>query len=209
MSHLGILLAAGYGRRFAAQLPHSNKLLSRLPDGRSVAATSLHHLLTAVEHAVVVIRPNSPELQAELQHPRCTLIESQLAHTGMGASLADAANTLLQHYAPNHAGTVVVALADMPCIPEHCYHAVQDALHTFPIAAPSYQNQRGHPVGFQWPLLHQLCELTGDEGARHLIKQHGIHLLPCDDAGVCFDIDEPADLTHALLAGAAHERYRP
>lgn len=199
MHQLGILLAAGYGRRFQAQQPQGNKLLAPLANHLSVAATSLHNLRQAVDHVIVVIRPDSTELHKQLAQPNCTIVESELAHTGMGASLADAARAALQHYAPSPAATVLVSLADMPCIPRQCFQQVQHALQTHPIVAPLYQGQRGHPVGFQWHLLPELATLSGDEGARSLLQRHGIQLLPCDDAGVCFDIDEPDDLQHPTL----------
>lgn len=199
MHQLGILLAAGYGRRYQAQLPNGNKLLAPLENGLSVAETSLHNLRQAVDHVIVVIRPNSTELYQQLSQPNCTLIESELAYTGMGASLADGARTLLAHYTTSSAKNVLVTLADMPCIPLHCFQDVQQALNDAAIAAPTYQGQRGHPVGFQWHLIPELTTLQGDEGARRLIQQYGIQPVPCNNAGVCFDIDEPSDLQHPTL----------
>lgn len=199
MHQLGILLAAGYGRRFQARQPQGNKLLAPLANRHSVAATSLHNLRQAVDHVIVVIRPDSPELYEQLAQPNCTIVESELAHTGMGASLADAARAALQCHAQSPASTVLVTLADMPCISAYSFQQVQQALQTHTIAAPLYQGQRGHPVGFQWHLLPELTTLSGDEGARSLLQRHGIQLLPCDDAGVCFDIDEPDDLQHPTL----------
>ncbi|MGO3891394.1 MAG: nucleotidyltransferase family protein [Paenalcaligenes sp.] len=199
MHQLGILLAAGYGRRFQALQHDSNKLLAPLGDHGSVAATSLHNLRQAVDHVIVVIRPNSPELYQQLSQPHCTIIESEQAHTGMGASLADAARALLERYNSSSVKSVLVTLADMPCIPLQCFHSVQNALNHATIAAPLYQGQRGHPVGFQWHVIPELTTLCGDEGARRLIQQHGIQHVPCTDAGVCFDIDEPNDLLHPTL----------
>ena len=199
MHQLGILLAAGYGRRFQAQQPDGNKLLATLENGCSVAETSLHNLRLAVDHVIVVIRPNSPELQQQLSQPNCTVVESELAYTGMGASLADGTRALLTHYTGSSAKNVLVALADMPCIPLHCFQDVQEALSDAAIAAPTYQGQRGHPVGFQWQVISELTTLHGDEGARRLIQQYGIQTIPCNDAGVCFDIDEPSDLQHPTL----------
>jgi molybdenum cofactor cytidylyltransferase len=49
-------------------------------------------------------------------------------------------------------------------------------------------------VGFRGDLLAQLAALSGDEGARRLLKGPGLQLVPVDDPGVLRDVDTPADL---------------
>lgn len=63
-------------------------------------------------------------------------------------------------------------------------------------AAPVFQGQRGHPVLFARALLPQLLALTGDEGARQVLRGLGdrLALVETDDAGVLLDVDRPADL---------------
>ncbi|MCX5589947.1 nucleotidyltransferase family protein [Alcaligenes endophyticus] len=200
MLQLGILLAAGFGRRFQAQQANSNKLLMCLAPGQSVVGTSLNNLRQHVDEVCVVIRPASTALQAELARHSCWVVESPLAYTGMGASLADAVHAVLHRYTHAPVGSVLITLADMPCITAASMRAVQQAAQRHAITAPVYQGQRGHPVGFQWQLMPELARLSGEQGARQLIAQHGIELLAVDDPGVCFDIDTPDDLQHPLLS---------
>ncbi|MDO9190622.1 MAG: NTP transferase domain-containing protein, partial [Sulfurimicrobium sp.] len=65
-----------------------------------------------------------------------------------------------------------------------------------PLAAPFFQGQRGHPVGFDGRFRKDLLALKGDEGARQLLREHQIDLgmIECTDAGVIRDIDQPGDL---------------
>jgi molybdenum cofactor cytidylyltransferase len=65
-----------------------------------------------------------------------------------------------------------------------------------PIAAPAYQGQRGHPVGFSAAFGGALRALHSDAGARELLQRHAaeITLIACDDAGTLADIDTPSDL---------------
>lgn len=64
---MGILLAAGHGRRFAALSGGADKLLAPLPGGMAVAAASARALLAAVDAVVAVVRPDSRALAAVLQ----------------------------------------------------------------------------------------------------------------------------------------------
>ena len=68
-----------------------------------------------------------------------------------------------------------------------------------PIAAPVYQGVRGHPVGISSAFRQQLEALSGDEGARSVLRNnaHMIELIEVDDPGVCRDIDTPADLSES------------
>ncbi|MDW3688333.1 NTP transferase domain-containing protein, partial [Cupriavidus sp. CV2] len=70
----GILLAAGYGRRFdpAGQ---RNKLLATLPDGRTVAGRSARTLVSVLPGTLAVIRPGNPALAAELRAAGCKVLE--------------------------------------------------------------------------------------------------------------------------------------
>jgi len=62
------------------------------------------------------------------------------------------------------------------------------------IVAPRFAGERGHPVGFAGRYFAELVTVTGDEGAKHLVKRDGIVLLDVADPGVVRDIDTPADL---------------
>jgi len=91
----------------------------------------------------------------------------------------------------------VVALADMPFIRPHTISGVLAALQSgAPLAAPFFQGQRGHPVGFSSRFSKALLALHGDEGARQLLREHQIDLgmIECTDAGVIRDIDQLGDL---------------
>ncbi len=188
----GILLAAGQGSRYAAQRPGADKLLAPLPQGVCVAAASARTLRAAVDMVVAVVRPGRAALAGLLRAEDCVVLETDRAEEGMGASLAVAAQYL--QGLPGTPAAVLVALADMPWIRRASLESVLDALRDAPMAAPAYQGQRGHPVGFRAELLPQLAALNGDEGARRLLKQPGLQWVPTEDPGVLRDVDTPADL---------------
>jgi len=187
----GILLAAGYSKRFG-----SNKLLRALPAGAMhagipIAVAAAHHLLDVLPESLAVVRPRAQQLGGLLRDAGCNTVVCKNASEGMGTSLAAGVRA-----APDADGWVV-ALADMPFILPDTIRSVTQALRAgAALAAPSFRGERGHPVGFSRRFYAELSTLRGDEGARLLLAQHpeSIVLLDVQDRGVRRDIDKPSDL---------------
>jgi len=187
----GILLAAGYSKRFG-----SNKLLQTLPAdtpeaGTPIGLAAAKHLLEALPDSIAVVRPRAQKLGKILRDAGCNTVVCKNASEGMGTSLAAGVRAT-----PDATGWIV-ALADMPFIRSETVRTVARAISEgAAIAAPVYRGERGHPVGFARRFLHELSSLHGDDGARQFIKQHPewVKLLEVDDPGTVRDIDEPSDL---------------
>ncbi|HXA47609.1 MAG TPA: nucleotidyltransferase family protein [Burkholderiaceae bacterium] len=185
---VGILLAAGRGARFDPS-GAQNKLMQRLPDGAGVAVTAARTLLSALPQVLAVVRPGANELGAALRAVGCTVVTCPDADQGMGASLVFA----LSHV--SDAAGWVIALADMPYVDPTSIAALMEALNDgADIVAPSYQGQRGNPVGLSRKHLAQLMTLGGDQGARSLLKMHAVTEVTVDDVGILRDIDTAQDL---------------
>lgn len=182
----GILLAAGFSRRFG-----SNKLLQPLADGVPVALAAARRMRAALSEVQVVVNPQDSSLAALLDGEGFRVIVCPQAHEGMGASLAWAVSQTPQ------ASAWIIALADMPFIQPATIAQVADAIRRpEALVVPVFREQRGHPVGFGQAYLEELVALTGDEGARSILHRHveQVQWLVCDDPGVIKDIDTPADL---------------
>lgn len=188
----GILLAAGYGRRFDPSGAR-NKLLQTLPDGRTVAWHSARALATALPGALAVVRPGMADLERELTDGGCKVLVSASAEAGMGAALAAAVQDSAQ------ARGWLVALADMPWLPVELIRAVALSIATpgtavDAIAAPWRDGRRGHPVAFGPAWRDALLRLDGDEGARALLQGQAVTRILTDHDGAFRDIDTPEDL---------------
>jgi len=187
----GILLAAGYSKRFG-----SNKLLQALPAGSPQAGTPIalaaaRHFLDALPDSVAVVRPRAQKLARILRDAGCNTVMCKNAGEGMGTSLAAGVR------ATPDANGWIVALADMPFVRPETIRTVAKVLQEgASIAAPSFQGKRGHPVGFARRFYEELSSLRGDDGARLFLKQHPdwVTLFEVDDSGVLRDIDKPSDL---------------
>lgn len=191
MKVVGILLAAGFSTRFG-----TNKLLAPLPGGAAeggapVAVASARHLAEALPESVAVVRPRAQKVAQLLREAGCRTVVCKNAAQGMGTSLAAGVR------AAGDADGWVVALADMPFVRAETIRRIAMALEEgAAIAAPAFGGERGHPVGFARRFRDDLLALTGDEGARQILKAYPecVTLYESDDRGVLRDIDVPGDL---------------
>ena len=191
MKVVGILLAAGFSTRFG-----SNKLLAPLPAGGAeggtpVAVAAARHLAEALPEPVAVVRPRAQKASQLLREAGCRTVVCRNAAQGMGTSLAAGVR------AAADADGWVVALADMPFIRAETIRRIARALQEgAAIAAPACGGERGHPVGFARRFRDDLLALTGDEGARAILRVYPdwITLYETGDRGVLRDVDVPGDL---------------
>ncbi len=182
----GILLAAGNGSRM-----NTDKLL--IPFGDSTVFTSaLQPLLESklISEVVVVVNPS---FDLALDDPKCTVVVNHGYQEGMASSLRVGLMA-----ATAGAEAYVIALGDMPrinrAVVDHCVSMFQASEKR--ILVPTFNAQHGHPVVFDRKCKRDLMKLTGDVGARRIIKENPdlVHFLPVDDDGVLYDVDTPADL---------------
>jgi molybdenum cofactor cytidylyltransferase len=113
----------------------------------------------------------------------------------MGASLVCALN------ATREASGWLIALADMPYVlPATITALIREVEAGADIAVPTYQGRRGNPVAFSRAHLPNLQKLSGDQGARGLLRAHTVVEVAVDDAGILKDIDTADDLVRSQEA---------
>ncbi|NHZ90945.1 NTP transferase domain-containing protein [Massilia sp. CCM 8733] len=188
MTPVGILLAAGRGRRFDPT-GAASKLLQPLPGGELLVAASARVLLSCVDNVIAVVRPDDGGVGECLRALGCIVTVCHDADSGMAASLVHA----LRH-APD-APSWLIALGDMPYVRAGTMLALRAALEQgAPIVVPVHAGQRGNPVGFGRAHREALLALRGDQGARAILKAQPVSVVSVDDPGVVSDIDTVADL---------------
>ncbi len=183
---VGILLAAGQGRRFGG-----DKCLALLPDGTPMGLRSAQNLSKAVDSLVCVVRPDDLALKTLFNNHGFHTVDCPDAALGMSASLKAGV------MATAKAQGWVIALADMPLIqPDTHQLLVNELREQDGIVRPSYDGQAGHPVLFSQQYHNELLALSGDSGAKAVLKRHKAQLLmvAVDDAGVLQDFDTKESL---------------
>lgn len=189
---VGILLAAGRGRRFDP-LGQRNKLLQPLPaaGGDPVVVASARKLLSLFDTVIAVVPPDDGGVGALLSSLGCEVTVCPDADTGMAASLVHA----IRHSLSHDPQAWLVALGDMPHVAPATLRLLADALAAGAgIAAPVLDGRRGNPVGFGRVHLDALLALSGDQGARRLLQTCPVAEIAVTDPGIFRDIDTPADL---------------
>ena len=195
--NFGILvLAAGQASRFG-----SDKLLAQMPDGQPVIAHSLAPLLVMAErydlNLCVVSRSDNKALNEYLTAHDIPYTVCPEAHLGMGHSIAHGVNSnpLWQGW--------MIALADMPNLTNSIVEVLITNIIQHPdlVVRPSYVkadlNIPAHPVYFPQDYRLKLSQLTGDDGAKSIIKQQT--LLDITEISNLMDVDTPEALEQISL----------
>lgn len=186
---LGVVLAAGAGRRFgrpkAPVLIDGERLVDRAvrvlrQGGCQRVLVVLGAWVGAVPDATVSVNPHWP--------------------SGMGSSLRWGLQYLLAeslteppsaHHHPQ-ARRALITLVDLPGLTPAAVRRL--CREPDDLVAASYAGQQGHPVLIaeqHWPAL--IAELSGDCGARQYLQRHGARLVPLDKLASGADLDhQPA-----------------
>ena len=196
MTLVGILLAAGKGRRFDPSGAR-NKLLQPWPGGATVVAASAAAMLSSLPRVLAVVGPEGEGVAAELRALGCEVTVCADAGDGMGVSLAHAVRQ-----ARSGADGWLIALGDMPRVKASTIGALAEAIgQGADIAMPRMDGRRGNPVAFSRLHLEALLALRGDQGARNIVASHPVREVEVDDAGIFQDVDTAADLSEQGVSG--------
>jgi molybdenum cofactor cytidylyltransferase len=181
-----IVLAAGAGSRFGG-----GKLLAKL-GGRPLMEAILENLRDApVDEVIVVV--GAERLREICERYDVRTLENENWERGQSTSVLAG----LRGCGEGTRGAVVL-LGDQPFVGAG---AVERLVAAFAegakIAAATYGGKQRNPVLFArevWPLLE--AELTGDEGARSVLRRHPdlVVEVPCDEVGDPADVDTREDL---------------
>ena len=181
---IALVMAAGASRRFG----DADKRVAALPDGRTLLAATVAGLCSGFSDVRVVI--GNGDCPEALSLPTTApVIRAPNAARGMGSSIADAVHTLQDE--PLTA--VAICLGDMPWIQAPTLTLLARKATPDRILRPVYQDQPGHPVLFGRAFLPALSGLSGDTGARPILRRHPDALQPLnvDDPSVLADMDYP------------------
>lgn len=177
---VGVLLAAGAGRRFGGDAPKVRALLR----GRELWEWPLEALRGGGVDALVVVQGATRFAVAGAEVVVC----EEWAE-GLAASLRAG----VEAAASRGADGVVVALADQPLLDSRAVARVLAARGGGARAVrATYGGVPNHPSVIEAAVFGEISALRGDEGARRLLE--GARLVACDGLGAPDDVDTPEDL---------------
>lgn len=140
---------------------------------------------------LVTLPPDRPLRQkalAGLEGPRLSLITVADSQTGLSASLRDGALWAIAQ----RADALMILLPDLPDLTEDDINIMLQAYDSKSILrATSEDGTPGHPVIVPARLLDALTRLTGDQGAREILRDHTVIPLALPGQRAITDLDTP------------------
>jgi molybdenum cofactor cytidylyltransferase len=175
-----IVLAAGEGKRFGG-----NKLLIKINN-----KFIIQYVLEALEdlERVIVVGKYAEDFIKILNNE--IIVYNPYWKYGMSSSIKLGLRFFL-----NYDG-VIIALGDMPLITREL---IKNLVNNYSVEClaivPKYKEVLGNPVLISKKIFHKLNELSGDIGARVIIRnlKEGLCYIDADES-VTIDVDKPEDL---------------
>lgn len=185
-----VVLAAGAGRRMRG----ADKLLETVDGEPVLARVARAAEASHADETVVVLPPGAAARRAAVADLGIGIVEAPDWAEGMAASLRAGIAAVAAR-----ADAAVVLLADMP---EVGPRAIDRLIAAFDpeegreiCRATSADGAPGHPVLFGRRFFETLAALTGDRGAREVIRDAGefVTEVPTEGQGAVTDLDTPED----------------
>lgn len=178
-----LLLAAGSSSRMRG----GDKLLEDVNGQPCLRVMALRALATG-QPVMIALPPDRPLRDQAIHDLPVTRITVPNAADGMGVSLATAAAHVT--------GPLMVVPADMPALTSADLGTMLAAHLAHPTAilrGTDNTKTAGHPVVFPIDLTSDLRTLTGDTGAKDIIKAHKnrLRLIALPDDHATLDLDTP------------------
>jgi len=169
-----LVLAAGFSTRMGSQ-----KLLLNV-EGESLVRYLTKRLLTTKVDGIVIITNSAfPEVKAEVKEMPVVILENNQAQLGMSTSLKRGIAYLMER----HVSAAIVVLADQPEINVNIINSMANEYRSSKqaILQAHYLNTPSHPVLFSSRLYAKLLEITGDNGAKQILREnrdsvHYVHI---------------------------------
>jgi len=187
----GLILAAGMSRR----LGRPKQLL--LVDGKPLLAHVVERALQSRLDAVTVIVGHEAEAVRRAISPYdvALSVNSRYAE-GQSTSLVAGVDAL-----PGNMEAAVVMLADQPGIRVASIDALIDVRRATraPIVMTKYGDARSHPVLFGRETFDTLRAISGDKGAREVIRAYGDQVATVEDGRPAPPADVDTEEAYAAL----------
>jgi len=186
---MALVLAAGYSSRMKR-----NKMLLPFGEGTVIENTVQRFFQAQVNGVAVVVGHQQEEIRQALASYPVQFIENPHFPEGMSSSVKAGIKVLGED--PQVDGVMIIP-GDMPLVKKETVCAVREKFRESfsPVIIPVYEGKKGHPVYFARTLFRRLEEISGDVGAREVVRENlaSCFFLEVNDAGVLIDIDSPEE----------------
>lgn len=189
-----ILLAAGNSSRMGSPkqlLPYQGKtFLERIID-------------TAQEifdpnQIMLVLGANQYEISSVIKNKKVQFVINEEWKSGMASSIQAGIKTLSNHFPEME--KCFISVCDQPYITSDLFSKMLHLQETSSkeIVVAKYADTLGVPALFSKKYFKQLTELTGEQGAKNIIRQNMNDVTSFEFEKAAIDIDTPADYDHLI-----------
>lgn len=183
-----IVLAAGRSTRMGA----TNKLLAKFK-GKTLLQHVLSNLQQSMISEIIVITGHEAEIvKNSINKFDVQCIENDQYNQGLSTSIKLGVENLTEH-----AEVVLICHGDMPFVSASIINQIITAyIDNAQIVLPVYLGQKGNPLLWPKRYFRNLIQLSGDVGAKQILKEYKdevIH-LDVDNVGILLDIDDSQTL---------------
>ena len=179
-----IILAAGLSKRMEL----GNKLLLEKKETPIIKITLDNIKAAKVKEIIIVLGKNSKSFKNVIEDKSVKLFFNSNYKNGISSSIKKGIEKV-----DNSCEGALICLADMPSIKTSTYNKIIDAFYKYKKQniIPYFNKKKGNPVLFSKSYFQYITNITGDVGARNLIRKNkkDFKKLTVADEGILEDID--------------------
>jgi molybdenum cofactor cytidylyltransferase len=188
MSIAAIILAAGRSSRMG-----ENKMLAEVGGEPLVRRTARSVLASRCRPVVLVAGHEAGKVRAAVRGLDLGIVANPRYAEGLSTSLVTGIGALSES-----AEAALICLGDMPLVQAETVEALLGGFEGNPgvgAVLPAYGGEWGNPVLLARKLFVEIGQLTGDAGARKLLRgRDDVLIIETTDASVLIDTDTPHEL---------------
>lgn len=194
MNNTGIIiLAAGSSSRFG-----STKQLAHFK-GKTLLTHTIEEATEAgAQRVIVVTGANSDEISKEIKNEKVDIVFNKNWEQGMASGIVIGLKNAIT--LSKELKNVIITVCDQPFVSSLLFQQLfqrqsESAKH---IVASAYADTMGTPALFTMKYFDALMGLTGDQGAKGLLKKYSEDLVTVDFPDGYIDIDTQQDYENLL-----------
>jgi len=165
-------------------------MLYELPEGISILAKTIRIYANIFEEVNVVVREDDHDVVRLVEDESAICIFNSTSDQGLSQSIVAGVKSTK----PTRAW--LCALGDMPYVSTATVESMEPYVLVDNIVIPRTPLGNGNPVALGRFFRNDLLELSGDVGAKPMIRRHSdlVDYYDCEDYGIHQDIDQLCDI---------------